>query len=115
MLYGVFERLIFGVSYLMFVPRFGSCDVFYVDFLDFFYLTVMNFFYLTVKISLTFSSYVLFSQDRLLSLTISYVIGQTAGKDLLYQLDFVPVLRVSFTGGLMYLGILYLILVCDFG
>jgi len=33
MLYEVFERLIFGVSYLMFVPRFWSCGVFCAVFL----------------------------------------------------------------------------------
>ena len=33
MLYEVFERLIFSVSYLMFVPKFGSCGVFCTVFL----------------------------------------------------------------------------------
>ena len=33
MLYEVFEGLIFGVSYLMFVPKFGSCGVLCAGFL----------------------------------------------------------------------------------
>jgi len=42
MLYEVFERLIFGVSYLMFLPMFGSCGVLCVDFLGFFFLAGMD-------------------------------------------------------------------------
>jgi len=37
MLYEVFERLIFGAPWLMFLFRFGSCGVF-CKFLGFFYL-----------------------------------------------------------------------------
>jgi len=41
-LYEIFERLIFDVSYLMFLPRFGICGVFCADFLGFFYLAGMD-------------------------------------------------------------------------